>query len=100
MGVSAACQRRWSANRSILWLWRQAQFYAVPVDQGTAGLIEKTMAEQGLVATQVPQQLSPAQIEARYQRGMEIARECQALPRLDGRTLDEIIGYDDFGLPT
>ncbi len=69
------------------------------MDQGTTGLIEKTMAEQGLVATQVPQQLSPAQIEARYQRGMEIARECQALPRLDGRTLDEIIGYDDFGLP-
>lgn len=69
------------------------------MDQGTAGLIEKTMAEQGLVATQVPQQLSPAQIEARYQRGMEIARECQALPRLDGRTLDEIIGYDNFGLP-
>lgn len=67
---------------------------------GYAGLIENTMAEQGMVATQVPQQLSPAQIEARYQRGMKIARECQALPRLDARTPDEIIGYDDFGLPT
>jgi antitoxin VapB len=29
----------------------------------------------------------------------EIARECAALPVLDPRTPDEIIGYDEHGLP-
>jgi len=29
----------------------------------------------------------------------EIAKRCAALPTLDKRTPDEIIGYDDRGLP-
>ena len=28
-----------------------------------------------------------------------IALECAALPELDSRTADEIIGYNDFGVP-
>jgi len=31
---------------------------------------------------------------------MEIARRCAALPDLDTRTPDEILGYDENGLPT
>ncbi|HEV2363680.1 MAG TPA: type II toxin-antitoxin system VapB family antitoxin [Caulobacteraceae bacterium] len=31
---------------------------------------------------------------------MEIADHCAALPVLDPRTLEEIIGYDEHGLPT
>jgi antitoxin VapB len=31
---------------------------------------------------------------------MAIARHCQALPVLDNRTPDEILGYDESGLPT
>ena len=31
---------------------------------------------------------------------MEIARHCAALPDLDQRTADEILGYDEQGLPT
>jgi antitoxin VapB len=31
---------------------------------------------------------------------MEIARHCAALPDLDRRTADEILGYDEQGLPT
>ncbi len=30
----------------------------------------------------------------------EIARRCAALPILDDRTADEILGYDENGLPT
>jgi len=31
---------------------------------------------------------------------LEIGRQCAALPVLDDRTPDEIIGYDEDGLPT
>lgn len=31
---------------------------------------------------------------------LEIARECDKLPELDNRSADEILGYDDDGLPT
>jgi hypothetical protein len=30
---------------------------------------------------------------------MSLAEECRRLPALDGRSADEIIGYDDDGLP-
>jgi antitoxin VapB len=30
---------------------------------------------------------------------LEIGRRCAALPDLDGRTPDEILGYDEHGLP-
>ncbi len=30
---------------------------------------------------------------------MAISRRCAALPRRTGRTADEIIGYDEHGLP-
>jgi len=31
---------------------------------------------------------------------MEISRRCGALPELDPRSADEIIGYDENGIPT
>jgi len=31
---------------------------------------------------------------------LEIGRRCTALPDLDRRTADEIIGYDEHGLPS
>lgn len=34
------------------------------------------------------------------QRMLEIGRRCAALPVLDPRTPDEILGYDENGLPT
>lgn len=34
------------------------------------------------------------------ERLVEIGRECAALPLLDGRTADNMIGYDEHGLPT
>ncbi|MGO9485811.1 MAG: type II toxin-antitoxin system VapB family antitoxin [Rhodomicrobium sp.] len=29
----------------------------------------------------------------------QLSRECAALPELDTRSIDEIIGYDEFGIP-
>ncbi|MCY4129265.1 MAG: type II toxin-antitoxin system VapB family antitoxin [Gammaproteobacteria bacterium] len=31
---------------------------------------------------------------------LAIGKECAALPVLDGKSPDEILGYDEFGLPT
>ena len=33
-------------------------------------------------------------------RILNIGHQCAALPVLDDRTPDEILGYDDYGLPT
>ena len=30
---------------------------------------------------------------------LEIGKRCAALPDLDARTADEILGYDEYGLP-
>lgn len=37
--------------------------------------------------------------EGRYRKIMAIARRCAALPLLDTRTEDEILGYDENGIP-
>ena len=34
------------------------------------------------------------------ERLAQIGRECAALPVLDGRTPEEMLGYDESGLPT
>lgn len=38
-------------------------------------------------------------IESLVEDVMEIGRHCAALPLLDARSADDIIGYDDNGLP-
>jgi antitoxin VapB len=43
---------------------------------------------------------SEAEVEARRKGMMEILKEIDKLPVLDERTPDEILGYDEDGLPT
>ncbi len=38
--------------------------------------------------------------EAKYQRLKKIAEEAASLPIIDERSEDEILGYDQFGIPT
>ena len=38
--------------------------------------------------------------EAFFDDMRAIARRCAALPELDSRSADEILGYDEHGLPT
>jgi antitoxin VapB len=42
---------------------------------------------------------TPAEIDAIVEDAMAIVRHAASLPVLDDRTADEIIGYDEFGLP-
>lgn len=42
---------------------------------------------------------TPAEIDAIVEDAMAIVRHAASLPVLDARTADEIIGYDEFGLP-
>lgn len=42
---------------------------------------------------------SPAEIEATVEDAMEIVRHAASLPVLDNRSADEILGYDEIGLP-
>ena len=39
-------------------------------------------------------------VDAIVEDALAIARHCAALPVLDDRSDDEILGYDDLGLPT
>jgi antitoxin VapB len=41
----------------------------------------------------------PAESRRVVERVMRIGRNIAALPELDSRTPDEILGYNDFGLP-
>ncbi len=44
-------------------------------------------------------QASRAKEEDLAEQIMEIGRRCAALPELDSRTTEEIIGYDEHGIP-
>ncbi len=44
--------------------------------------------------------LRHADFETRYQAVMDILKEIDKLPVLDDRTPDELLGYDEHGLPT
>ena len=52
--------------------------------------------EAGVAAPAQP----PPNKKARFEEMMAIARHCAALPILDNRSADEILGYDENGLPT
>ncbi|GJG85570.1 antitoxin [Gemmatimonadetes bacterium T265] len=47
-----------------------------------------------------PEQAPPEEQARRHAILVEIARRMDALPVLDTRSADEIIGYDENGLPT
>ena len=57
--------------------------------------IEASAREAGLLVAQ-PSRLSPAE---KCQRLLQISESSAARPILDPRTPDEILGYDDRGLP-
>ena len=42
----------------------------------------------------------PVSQQALRDRLVDLAEQCRALPILDHRSADEIIGYDSFGLPS
>jgi antitoxin VapB len=69
----------------------QARAKGVPVNTYVEKLIEKDAGETA------KSQKTPAEIRERL---MQLAAQWHALPTLDHRSPDDIIGYDEFGLPT
>jgi antitoxin VapB len=58
--------------------------------------VEATARASGLTATAAGHSATKASLDEL----MAIARHCAALPLLDARSADEILGYDEHGLPS
>lgn len=72
---------------------RLARLVAKQTGETLTGAIEQALRER--LQKLQRKQRAPAQVE----RMLEIARRVAALPLLDNRSDDEILGYDENGLP-
>ena len=72
---------------------RLARLVAKETGESLTGAIEQALSER--LARLKRKQRAPDLIEQLH----EIARRVKALPVLDDRTPDEILGYDENGLP-
>jgi len=72
---------------------RLARLVAKKTGETLTSAIEQALRER--LERLQRRQSAPAKIE----RLLEIANRVAALPRLDNRTADEILGYDENGLP-
>jgi antitoxin VapB len=72
---------------------RLARLVAEQTGESLTGAIEQALSER--LARLKRKQRAPDLIEQLH----EIARRVKALPVLDDRTPDEILGYDENGLP-
>jgi antitoxin VapB len=73
---------------------RLARLVAEQTGESLTGAIEQALRERWERLQR--KQRAPVRIE----RLLEIANRVAALPRLDKRTADEILGYDENGLPS
>ena len=65
------------------------------VNKQAVVLLEQALATQQSVSNAVPAEV----INQRVAAMMSIGKTFAALPVLDSRSDDEILGYDDYGLP-
>jgi antitoxin VapB len=72
-------------------LQQRASIHHRPIDKEVILLLEQLLAKGAATAPQSP--------EERFAAIMEISRRCAALPELDPRSADEIVGYDENGWP-
>ena len=70
------------------WLKRRASAHRRSLNQEVIALLE---AVRGTARERAP--------KLRAEELLEIGRRCAALPELDARSADEIIGYDEHGVP-
>jgi antitoxin VapB len=70
------------------WLKRQASAHRRSVNQEVIALLE---AVRSTAHERAP--------KLRAEELLEIGRRCAALPELDTRSADDIIGYDEHGIP-
>ena len=77
-------------------LKQSAQINRRSVNKQAVVLLEQALAAQIVVSATVPVDV----LNQRVATLMAIGKSFAALPVLDTRTDDEILGYDDYGLPT
>jgi len=70
------------------WLKRQASAHRRSVNQEVIALLEAVRSTTGERAPKL-----------RAEELLEIGRRCAALPELDTRSVDDILGYDEHGVP-
>lgn len=71
-----------------------AQKRGVSIEQAVVQAIADSARKAGLLEENA--KLSPEQV---IQALDELSRRHVARPRLDTRSIDEIVGYDEFGIP-
>jgi len=74
------------------WLRQQAETHHRSVNKEVIVLLEKLREK--------PDEPVELSAEERFAAMLEISRRCAALPELDPRSADEIVGYDENGIPT
>lgn len=65
-----------------------------------ADRLETTMAEAVHRALEEALRAMPDHASVKAERLREVAEHCASLPKRDARTPDEVLGYDDHGLPS
>ncbi len=73
------------------WLKQQAEMHHRSVNKEVIALLEKLRGK--------PEEIAELTADERFAAMMEISRRCAALPELDPRSADEIVGYDENGIP-
>lgn len=77
-------------------LKHSAQIHHRSVNKQAVVLLEQALSAQPVVPATVPADVFNQRVAAL----MAIGKSFAALPVVDTRTDDEILGYDDYGLPT
>jgi len=73
------------------WLKQQAEVHHRSMNKEVIALLEKLSGK--------PEEIAEMTADERFAAMMEISRRCAALPELDPRSADEIVGYDESGIP-
>ena len=73
------------------WLKQQAEAHHRSMNKEVIALLEKLRGK--------PEGITELTADERFAAMMEISRRCAALPELDPRSADEIVGYDESGIP-
>jgi antitoxin VapB len=72
---------------------RMAELRGTSLEEAVSAAIEASARAAGIDTSDAPRQRPD------FEAMMAIASRCAARPVLDPRSADEIIGYDEFGLP-
>lgn len=89
-------------NEDVLRMIRElAARRGVSPDEAVRQAVEREVAKHAPPAPPAPpRERTPEEVAERYERLMEIARQAHALPVISDMTADEILGYDEHGIPS